>query len=122
MIILDLKNCPFCNSKASIHESIYEGKKVFFIDCENGCANTSASEDLQSVIDDWNKRSNLIKENDDGLLSCPFCGGNACINEFDCEGKTFLSVICEDCQIISQASDNEQDIKFIWNSRLGQWT
>ncbi len=119
MIAVNLKNCPFCNSKASVYESIYEGKKVFFIDCENGCVSTPASENLQLVIDDWNKRSDLTKENDDGLLSCPFCGGNACINEFDCEGKTFLSVICEDCQITSQASDNEQDIIKIWNNRHG---
>ena len=105
----ELKLCPFCGGCASVLEDEFEASRVFFVSCDNCGAATGLAENKQTVIDNWNKRIDLAP--------CPFCGGKASVCVDTVNNKTFFAVICESCGIISQASDDENEVVAAWNKR-----
>ena len=110
-----LKDCPFCGGKAVMHEEKLAGIKFFSIVCNRCKVRTGSFEDKQRNITEWNKRSDVVSENKDGLLSCPFCGGNAEVVESKRNNNFY--VMCEKCYLISRSSDSEQEAIKIWNKR-----
>ena len=113
----ELKRCPFCGGEAGIDEDKYECEVNYYASCSKCVAETGSNETKSEAIDCWNKRVDLVSENDEGLLSCPCCGGNASVNEFDIEERVFYCVMCDKCQLHTQGSDKEQEVVVLWNER-----
>ena len=112
------KKCPFCGSEGKIYENSYDGKTIYSAGCSGCGAVIGAYENKQSAIEAWNNRVDLVSENDEGLLSCPCCGGNARVNEITSEGHVYYYVMCDECLIHTRGRDNEHDVVALWNKRI----
>lgn len=116
-MIEELKPCPFCGGNASVNEGEFEGSKVFSVSCEKCGATTGGADNVQIVIDVWNKRTEL-QAAEEVLKPCPYCGGEATTCEVDVEGQRVFSVVCVECGVSTFGSDNEAEVVGAWNRRV----
>ncbi len=47
-----LKPCPFCGGKAEI-----EGERIFWVSCQECCAESNSFIELEEAIEAWNRRA-----------------------------------------------------------------
>lgn len=56
-----------------------------------------------------------------GLLTCPFCGGEAMV-EYDTMEPFEYAVFCGDCGVMPATSEDEQVARLAWNTRASVLT
>lgn len=119
----ELKPCPHCGGQAKLHK---KGNR-FYVECDGDCwTQTDKHSYPENAVKEWNGLERRKEEKT--LFPCPFCGGEALLEEFSARKGFESSVSCCNCpaSMASITYDTQEEateaITEYWNRRCTDGT
>ena len=117
-VTYQLRHCPCCGTRSSIHPIDYEENGDFMIaECPKCGVHTPPSEEYEDITEWWNARVSERVLN--GIVnSCPFCGGHARIesdDEVPADGVERFRIVCPDCGAATNYCLSVKKVVKAWN-------